>query len=45
MMHLFYLFLTPLQLNKSISNNILNIKPYNNYPIQNYKLLEISLYS
>jgi hypothetical protein len=32
-------FLTPQQLNKSIAYNILNVKPYNNYPIQNYKLL------
>ena len=32
-------FLTPQQLNKSVANNILNVKPYNNYPIHNYKLL------
>jgi hypothetical protein len=30
-------FLTPQQLNKSVANNILNVKPYNNYPIHNYK--------
>ena len=32
-------FLTPQQLNKCVANNILNVKPYNNYPIHNYKLL------
>ena len=32
-------FLTPKQFRKTIAHKIMNIEPYNNYPVQNWKLL------